>query len=47
MGFHEVVMHGVVRKLLTYRQTNKPSNKQTRKNINSISISLAEIIMDL
>ena len=41
--YHEVVMHVVVRKLLTYRQTNKQINKLS-ENITACSSSLVEEI---
>ena len=41
--FHKVVIHGVVRKLLTDKQTETDKDKQSQ-NITSRSISLADVI---
>ena len=39
MRFYEVVMHGVVRRLLTYHHTNKQTNKMDKQSENNLSLN--------
>ena len=46
--FHEIAIHGVVRKLLTYRQIKQTNNEKNNQSnyITSHSSSLVEVVIN-